>query len=63
LNEMPLSVIPYIKTRRERLRRSLKITALLIAMTIAVVAVLAAIHVYYAPLDVMLFQFLSVLGV
>lgn len=47
----PLAVIPYVTTRRERLRKYLKRgIALLALLTIAVVIILA-IHIYYLPLD------------
>jgi polysaccharide biosynthesis transport protein len=63
LKEMPLSVIPYIRTRRERVRRAFKILLFLVILITLVAAGLLFVQIYYRPLDVILFEILSAIGV
>ena len=53
LNQRLLVVVPYMHTRREVRRHSAKILLWLAALLIAILLGLAAVHLFYSPLDIL----------
>lgn len=58
----PLTTVPYIATRSERIRRTLQRAAALILVIVGMPAALWATHTYYMPLDQLADSVLSQIG-
>ena len=58
----PLAVIPYIRTRRQVLRRRLIIGTLFLIAILGIPALLYALHTYYLPMDLLIERLLDRTG-
>jgi polysaccharide biosynthesis transport protein len=63
VNRHPMVVIPYIMTKEENRRRVRKYMLALIALVLAFLAALAAVHFFFMPLDELYFKLLNRAGV
>ena len=63
LGVTPIATIPYIQTRRELVGRRARRVALLLTILIGVPALVYAVHIYYAPLDLVAERVMNALGV
>ncbi len=63
VGELPLSVIPYIETPKERRRRIMMYVLIPVVVLSIILLGLLLIHIYYKPLDVLWYVILRKLGV
>ena len=59
----PLATIPYLRTRRQKIRRRVGQIAMILLVAAAVPSIIYAVHTYYLPLDLIADRVMNKIGI
>jgi hypothetical protein len=60
---MPIATIPYMRTPSETMMRRTAFATILLVAVLGIPAMVYAVHVYYAPLDIIVGKIVSKFGI